>query len=395
MISIIPKALLLRMDYFKKLLHLLNIERQEDRQSWVALTEKSTASERCADGITWYPVAIRGTEISRGDYLTVELERTSHLDLPHQLRFGMPAVLFSNHDAKNDRVEGIIVQLTGNQLKLTINTDELPEWTRNGKLGVDLLFDDNSYDEMSAAIKLASALVEKEEGGRLAKILVGEKRPGFQTIPPDTDFPKLNQLQQAAVRKMLSANELAIVHGPPGTGKTTTLVQGIKALIERDHRQILVVAPSNTAVDLLSEKLSDEGLNVIRIGNSVRVSERLISLTLDNRMTAHPRMKEIKNLKKQANDFRNMAQKYKRNFGHAEREQRKALFEAARNIMREVSDTEQFVMDDLLARAQVITATLVGSNHYTLKKLRFHTVVMDEAGQIGRASCRERVLRLV
>ncbi|HMH31973.1 MAG TPA: AAA domain-containing protein, partial [Puia sp.] len=201
------------------------------------------------------------------------------------------------------------------------------------------------------------------------------------TALPGAVFPKLNQLQQTAVRKMLSANELAIVHGPPGTGKTTTLVQGIKALIERDRQQILVVAPSNTAVDLLSEKLSEEGLNVIRIGNPVRVSERLLSLTLDDRMAAHPRMKEIKNLKKQANDFRKMAHKYKRNFGHAERQQRKALFEAAHNITKEVSDTEQFVMDDLLARAQVITATLVGSNHYTLKKLRFRTVVMDEAGQ--------------
>ena len=126
------------------------------------------------------------------------------------------------------------------------------------------------------------------------------------------------------------------MHGPPGTGKTTTLVQAIKAMIKQDHKQILVVAPSNTAVDLLSEKLSDEGLNVLRVGNPARVSERLMSLTLDSKMAEHSRMKEIKKLKKQASEFRNMAHKYKRNFGKAERDQRKALFDEARNIMKEV-----------------------------------------------------------
>jgi len=106
-----------------------------------------------------------------------------------------------------------------------------------------------------------------------------------------------------------------------------------------------------------------------------------MSLTLDSKMALHPGIKEIKRLKKQANEFRDMAHKYKRNFGQAEREQRKALFDEARNIMKEVERTEQYILDDLLARAQVITATLVGANHYTVRNLSFHTVVIDEAGQ--------------
>ena len=126
------------------------------------------------------------------------------------------------------------------------------------------------------------------------------------------------------MNKICSANEFAIVHGPPGTGKTTTLVQAIKALIKQDHKQILVVAPSNTAVDLLSEKLYNEGLNVLRIGNPARVSEELLALTLDSKMALHSQTKEIKNLKKQANEYKNMAHKFKRNFGKAERDQRKA-----------------------------------------------------------------------
>jgi superfamily I DNA and/or RNA helicase len=375
------------MDYFKKLGDLLKMEREEDRLSYQQLTSTSSVSDRRSNGLTWYPIAIRGSEMSRGDYLTVELERTTHQDIVHQFRFGVSAVLFSGHDPKENRIEGVVSYQSGNRLKITLHTDELPDWADDGKLGIDLLFDDNSYDEMQNALKLASTLSEKREEGHLIKILTGEKSPTFQPAIVHPSIPKLNASQQAAVDKILSANELAIVHGPPGTGKTTTLVQAIRALLQQGQKQILVVAPSNTAVDLLSEKLSEEGLNTLRVGNPVRVSERLMSLTLDSKMAAHGSMKEIKKLKKQAGEFRDMAHKYKRNFGKAEREQRKALFDEARKIMKQVENTEQYIMDDLLARAQVITATLVGANHYTVRNLKYHTVVIDEAGQALEPAC--------
>jgi superfamily I DNA and/or RNA helicase len=375
------------MEYFKKLLDLLKTERLEDQQSFAKLMEMSTVAERRANGLNWYPIAIRGSEMSRGDYLTVEVERTTHQDLSHQLRFGVPAVLFSNHDPKQNRVEGVISYQSGNTLKITLHTEELPDWSRDGKLGVEVLFDDNSYDEMTDALRSAAVLVEKNKQSPLIDILIGNKTPSFEPEMPVNISGKLNNSQTRAVNKIVSANELAIVHGPPGTGKTTTLVQAIKALVRAEHQQILVVAPSNTAVDLLSEKLSEEGLNVLRIGNPVRVSARLMSLTLDSKMAAHSRMKEVKSLRKQANEYRNMAHKYKRNFGKAEREQRKALFDEAYKIIKEINNIEQYVTDDLTTRAQVITATLVGANHYTVRKLKFHTAVIDEAGQALEPAC--------
>lgn len=375
------------MDYFKKQLDLLKTERETDRKSYQQMTETLSVAERRANGLTWYPIAIRGSEMSRGDYLTVEVERTTHQDIPHQLRFGAAAVLFSNHDRKQDHLDGTISYQGGNRLKITLRTDELPDWASDGKLGIDVLFDDNSYDEMQSALKQADALQDKTPENKLIKILTGEKKPAFHTGLPPYVNPRLNASQQAAVSKILAANDLAIVHGPPGTGKTTTLVQAIKALIQQDRKQLLVVAPSNTAVDLLSEKLSDEGLNVLRVGNPARVSERLMSLTLDSKISEHSSIKEIKRLKKQANEFRDMAHKYKRNFGKAEREQRKALFDEARKIMKEVGNTEQYIIDDLIAKAQVITATLVGANHYTVKHLQYDTVVIDEAGQALEPAC--------
>jgi superfamily I DNA and/or RNA helicase len=374
------------MDYFKRLLDLLKTEREDDRQLYLKLKQTTSVNQRRASGLTWYPIAIRDQEMSRGDYLTVEVERTTHHDVIHQLRFGMPAVLFSNHDAETNKVEGTITFVNGNRLKITLRTDELPDWASDGKLGIDLLFDENSYDEMQNACKLAASLSEKPAEGRLIQILTGNKAPSFEISAPVT-VPSLNLSQQAAVNKILQANDLAIVHGPPGTGKTTTLVQAIKAMIKKDNQQILVVAPSNTAVDLLSEKLSDEGLNILRVGNPARVSERLLSLTLDYKMTEHSHMKEIKRLKKQASAFMDMAHKYKRHFGKAERDQRKALFTEARNIMKEVDNSEQYIIKDLVAKAQVITATLVGANHYTVRNLKFNTIVIDEAGQALEPAC--------
>lgn len=372
------------MDYFKKQLELLKTERAADRQSYQEMTANTTIAEKRANGLTWYPIAIKGSEMGRGDYLIVEVERTTHTDIPHQLRFGSSAVLFSNHDAQHDRLEGTISYQSGNRLKITLPTDELPEWASNGKLGIDLLFDENSYEEMQQALKQAATLYEKTP---LIQILTGDRKPTSETLAVPYVNNRLNISQQAAVNNILSANDLAIVHGPPGTGKTTTLVQAIKAIWQLTEKQILVVAPSNTAVDLLSEKLSDEGLNVLRVGNPARVSERLMSLTLDARVAAHTDLKELKRLRKQANEFRDMAHKYKRNFGKAEREQRKALFAEARKIMEQVSNSEQYIMKDVISKAQVITATLVGANHYTVRELEYHTVVIDEAGQALEPAC--------
>jgi ATP-dependent RNA/DNA helicase IGHMBP2 len=377
---------LCRMLYFKRLQELLQIEKEEDRRSYRELTEKLPVAARREAGFSWYPIAIRDTELGRGDYLTVEVERTTHQEVIHQFRFGMTAALFSHHDPKTDRVEGTITHISGNKLKLTLRTDELPDWSRNGKLGVDAVFDENSYAEMENAVKAAAQQAEKKGEGNLIKILTGEKKPTFSKPHAPYRVPQLNASQQKPLKKSWQANELAIVHGPPGTGKTTTLVQAIKGL-QRQEGQVLVVAPSNAAVDLLSERLSEAGLNVVRVGNPARVNERQMALTLDTKTAAHPQAKELKRLRKQAAEYRDLAHKYKRNFGPAEREQRNALFAEARNITKEIEKIEQYITSDVLSKAAVITATLVGANHYSVRALRYHTVVIDEAGQALEPAC--------
>ncbi len=366
---------------------MLDVEREEDLQSYLRLTLNTSAADRRALGLTWYPVAIRNTEIGRGDYLSIELERTTHQDVSHQFRFGSAVVLFSNHDPKVDKLEGIITHQSSGKMKVSLRIDELPDWARDGKLGIDLLFDNNSYDEMLHALKQASSLSDQVPDNKLIKILTSEEKASFQSAEKFIIPNQLNESQKFAVNRIVSADHLAIIHGPPGTGKTTTIVQAVKSLLKHDDQKILVVAPSNTAVDLLTEKFAIEGLNVIRVGNPARVSEKLLSATLDHKMADHPEMKTIKALKKQANEFKNMAHKYKRSFGKAERDQRKALFDEAHKIGKEVEKTESYIMDSLFNKAQIITATLVGANHHTVRNLKYHTVVIDEAGQALEPAC--------
>jgi len=375
------------MRYFKDLQRLLQLEREEDRRSFEQMVRSVPLNDRRANGSSWFPVAIREAEVGYGDYLTIEVERTSHRDILHQFRFGATVALFSNHDAPADRVEGTITHIRADRMRIALRTDELPDWTRQGRLGIDLVFDENSYLEMDRALERAAGRMEKKEEGRLARVLAGAQPPAFAEAFGFSPLPELNTQQNEAVQKILEAEDLAIVHGPPGTGKTTTLVQAIRLLVQRGEGPVLVTAPSNAAVDLLSERLDACGLMVVRIGNPARVSERLLSLTLDDRMAEHPQMKEVRRLKKQAAAYRDLAHKYKRSFGPAEREQRKALFAEAKAISQELERTEAYMAADVLGRAQVITATLVGAAHPSIRALRFGTAVIDEAGQALEPAC--------
>jgi superfamily I DNA and/or RNA helicase len=376
------------MEYFNKLAALLKTEQREDFKLYQSLTSSTTIAERRSNGLSWYPIAIRGSEPSAGDYLSLEIERTTHQDLSHQFRSGSAIRLFSNHAPAEDKIDATVAFISGNTMRIALRTEELPDWAKDGKLGIDLLFDNNTYNEMENAIKRAAAISGSQEpSAKLVSILTGNAQPDFNPGSEKNTSPRLNEAQQRAVDKICAANQLAIVHGPPGTGKTTTLIQAIKAMLKQDNKQLLVVAPSNTAVDLLTEKLDDEGVRVLRIGNPARVSQKMLGLTLDSKMSAHESMKSVKALKKQAAEFKNMAHKYKRNFGRAEQEQRKALFNEARKIMKEVGDTEQYIMDQIVSGAQVITATLAGANHYTIRDLQFTTVVIDEAAQALEPAC--------
>ncbi|TJZ63248.1 IGHMBP2 family helicase [Sphingobacterium olei] len=375
------------MNYFEELSALLNAEQRHDKAQHEALLLTSSLNERRAQGLTWFPIAITNSELGRGDYLTITLNKTNNLEESHRFRFGMPVSLFSNHAPDEDRMDGIIAFVNRDTMRISFRVDELPEWSRRGKLGVDLLFDENSYREMHDALDHAKELRTDFERGRLIRQLIGEELIMPHQADATCQDPTLNNSQNIAIQHILSPRPLTILHGPPGTGKTTTLVKAVQALLKQENKQLLLVAPSNTAVDVLTERLDAIGISVARIGNPVKVSDHLQELTLDAKVDRHSANKEVKNLEKQARAYTDMAQKYKRNFGKSEREQRKALFDEARKLRKEVDRIQDYIVEDILNKVEVITATLVGANHHTIRHRHYETVIIDEAAQALEPAC--------
>ncbi|WP_114782274.1 AAA domain-containing protein [Botryobacter ruber] len=367
----------------KQVQELLKIEQEEDRQQYKIKSLKSTIAERKAMGFCWYPVVITKEEIGFGNKVVVELERTSGRDELHLFQTGKAAALFSNTGERNS-LQGVIVGLKRNKVLLATNKEDLPGWVDGGKLGIDLTFDEMSYREMEIGLRKTMEAY-KTRLADLRDILLGIKAPSF-TDEPVAEIPALNPSQNEAVRKIVQAEDVAIIHGPPGTGKTTTLVQAILYTLKTQKR-LLVTAPSNTAVDLLTEKLANEGVNVIRIGNPSRVSDVLLEHTLDAQVMNHRAYKDLKEFRKAAEEYKRMASQFKRKFGHEERAQRQLFRNESHRLLEQADQVEHYITDDLLENVQVITCTLVGASNKAIRHLTYDTVFIDEAAQALEPAC--------
>lgn len=366
----------------QKTLELIKLERQADLEYYRQKVLLRSLQQRTKEGTTWYPVRLKRHYIGTGERLIVEIERTTHLDQPHAFQSGKSISLFSNAACKpeKDHVNGVINYVRDNTMVITLNADELPDWIEDSLLGVDVMFDEMSYREMEFALKE----VMKAQDNRVAElreILLGEKKSLSDNSPySDLVNVKLNETQIAALKKILGAYDVGFIHGPPGTGKTTTIVQAIVYVVAKE-KQVLVCAPSNAAVDLLADKLSEQGLSVLRLGHPARVTEQSLSKTLDARIADHPSYRELRTLRKKMEQLKNLALKYKRNYGYQERQQRKLLMQESKALKADADMLEFYIVNDLLQNTQVICCTLVGSSHPVLRGKKFKTAFIDEAAQ--------------
>ena len=371
---------------------LLQLEQKEEQAQFKLKNASASIKERRRRGLTWYPVNITQEDIGFGGKVVLELERPAHRQDLHLFQVGASAAVFSNAPGYSgpDRpvISGVVTSVRRNKLLLATTKDTLPDWVMDrSALGIDLTFDEVSYREMSQAL---SAVIGAH-GNRLAElrdVLLGAKLASFREQKTDDLFypSPLNDSQLAAVRHVVSAQDVAIIHGPPGTGKTTTLVQAILETIRRERR-VLVCAPSNTAVDLLTEKLAERGVNVIRLGNPSRVSDLLLKHTLDAGVMAHASYAKMHAMRQTAEQHRDMASEHVRNFGFEERQHRQWLREEARTLRQAADDLERFMTEEVLESVQVITCTLVGASHRHIRHLSFETVFIDEAAQALEPGC--------
>jgi superfamily I DNA and/or RNA helicase len=379
-------------EQLQKTFELIKIERQADLDYYRQKVLLRSLQQRTAEGVTWYPVKLKRDYIGTGERLIVEVERIGHLDQPHAFQSGKSVSFFSNASGKpgKDHVNGVINYVRDNTMVITLNSDELPDWIEDTHLGVDVMFDEMSYREMEFALK---EVIKSDEGrvAELREILLGNAKAQTTEVPGISDS-NLNPSQLKALEKIFGAHDVGFIHGPPGTGKTTTLVHAIHQIL-KEEKQVLVCAPSNAAVDLLADKLTDQGLSVLRIGHPARVTEQSLSKTLDARIAGHPSYRELRALRKKMEQLRNTALKYKRNFGYEERQQRKLLMQESKALKADADMLEFYIINDLLQTMQVICSTLVGSSHPVLRGKKFMTAFIDEAGQALEPACWIPILR--
>ncbi len=325
-------------------------------------------------------MTVARTGFTFGEKAFVEIVRTNRTGEPHQIREGATVNFFTRTPGV-DRPEkqGVVNYATRERMKIILNGKDVPDWLDAGSLGVELLFDDRSYHEMEKALA-AVAAAEKGRTAELRMIFEGRK-PSFEDeISSFIDIHGLNPSQNEAVNHVLASRDVAVIHGPPGTGKTTTLVQAIRQLSKREP-SILVTAPSNAAVDLLTEKLAAEGLSVVRVGNVSRVDESILSHTLEALLAAHPEARHIKKVKIEAANLRKEARKFKRQFNFEQRSERDRVKKMAAELENWAKTLEDRLLEETLDAAQCVCCTLVGAAHPVLAKRHFKTAIIDEASQ--------------
>ncbi|MEM1215002.1 MAG: AAA domain-containing protein [Bacteroidota bacterium] len=358
---------------------LLAIEKAADLEYHRQKIQRLPLNKRVKEGYAWYPVTIvkKGFTIGSRAYVIVERPEPHP---PDQFRAGKTVSLFTQQpNAHKPERTGIIQYADRAKMKIVLNNDELPDWLGMGMIGVDLLFDERTYLVMEKALtKVMSA--SKDRLAELRDIILGRFPAQFRGVADWITGERLNDSQNEALRGVVGSFDVTVVHGPPGTGKTTTLVEVVRQLTQTENT-VLVCAPSNAAADLLTERLADKHLQVLRIGNISRIDEEVLRHTLDYQMTHHPDAKTIKKLKIEAAELRRKAKKFKRKFDGDARRNRGQLFKEAGQVSSWANQLEQRLLDQLIASAQVITCTLIGAANPVLEKRQFRTVIIDEAAQ--------------
>ena len=388
---------------------LLQLEYYTEKEAFRKLTEQMGMQRKVKRGDAWFPLQVGKSFYNSLNQTAIEVFRTSDQDIEHNFEFGRPVMFFmvkkmgknenqgntalqqpenasdANHKVQNSNLKGQSIKyfsftgtvsyVDGDRMVVTVPDSapllELQQST--DPIGVQLSFDETSYKLMFEALDR----VMKAKNNRLAylrDLFYSHQKAGRFSFEP-MKFPWLNPTQERAVNEVLWAKDVAIVHGPPGTGKTTTLVEAINETLMRES-QVLVCAQSNMAVDWISEKLVDRGVNVLRIGNPTRVNDKMLGFTYERRFESHPDYPQLWAIRKAIRELRKNRKKGSENY-HQKMDRLKSR----------AAEIEIRINSELFGEARVIACTLVGSAHRLLEGMKFGTLFIDEAAQALEAAC--------
>lgn len=378
---------------------LLQMEYQTEKEAFRKQTEAMGIGRKVKRGDAWFPVSVGQSHYNSLNQMTIEILRTQDQDIEHNFEYGKPVMFFTvsqnstNVQAKGSKdasihyfsFTGTVSYVEGDRMVVVVPEGHALDLQGVDKpVGVQLSFDETSYRVMFDALDR----VIRAKNNRLAylrDLFYSKMAAGRFTFAP-MSFPWLNETQERAVNEVLRAKDVAIVHGPPGTGKTTTLVETINETLMRES-QVLVCAQSNMAVDWICERLVDRGINVLRIGNPTRVNDKMLGFTYERRFEAHPDYPQLWAIRKAIRELRRKKKGRDDNF-HQKLERLKSR----------ATELEIRINASLFGEARVIASTLVGSANRLLDGMKFGTLFIDEAAQALEAACwipMRRVSRVV
>ena len=355
---------------------LLQLEYEHEREEFRRLTEVMGVGRKVKRGDCWYPLRVGRSYYNSLNQLVLEVMRTDDLEIEHNFEYGRQVVFF-----RQSGLDGITyynftatVSYAEAERMVVVMPDATAVADVQGAeaLGVQLSFDETTYRLMFEALDRVS----RAKGNRLAELRDLFYNPGHPakfTFAP-MRFPWLNPTQERAVNEVLWAKDVAVVHGPPGTGKTTTLVEAIYETLRRES-QVLVCAQSNMAVDWISERLMERGVEVLRVGNPTRVTDKMLAQTYERRYEAHPDYPQLWSLRKALREVRGA------------RRGSDAYHQKVERLKSRITELELRIHNDLFAQARVIACTLAGSASRVLEGMRFATLFIDEAAQALEAAC--------
>ena len=366
---------------------LLQMEYNVEKEAFRRQTEEVGIERKVAHGDAWFPLRLGRSYYNSLNQLAVEVFREpTDDDADHHFEFGRPVVFLEMdavnephrpHGAKGPRYfsfTATVSYVDGDRMVVVLQDSQhlLDLQRADGQLGVQLSFDETSYRCMFDA--LDRTMRAKGRLGYLRDLFYSHRKAETFTFAP-MRFPYLNATQEQAVNEVLRAKDVAVVHGPPGTGKTTTLVEAIRETLMREP-QVLVCAQSNMAVDWISEKLVDRGINVLRIGNPSRVNDKMLSFTYERRFESHPDYPQLWSIRKTIREMRN----------HRKRGDEK-YHQRLESLKSRATELEIRINGELFGEARVVACTLVGSAHRLLDGRKFGTLFIDEAAQALEAAC--------
>lgn len=357
---------------------LLQLEYYTEKEAFRKLTEQMGMQRKVKRGDAWFPLQVGKSFYNSLNQTAIEVFRTTDQDIEHNFEFGRPVMFFrseGSEELKYFSFTGTVSYVDGDRMVVTVPDSapllELQQST--DPIGIQLSFDETSYKLMFEALDR----VMKAKNNRLAylrDLFYSHQKAGRFSFEP-MKFPWLNPTQERAVNEVLWAKDVAIVHGPPGTGKTTTLVEAINETLMRES-QVLVCAQSNMAVDWISEKLVDRGINVLRIGNPTRVNDKMLGFTYERRFESHADYPQLWAIRKAIRELRKNRKKGSENY-HQKMDRLKSR----------AAEIELRINAELFGEARVIACTLVGSAHHLLEGMKFGTLFIDEAAQALEAAC--------